>query len=81
LANKGQTLTLFFFTAGSKESAKKVKFTLNVAKCDKIFDELVKSGNIKVTHTLRPLDELKRCAYCKWHDSFSHATNDCNIFC
>jgi hypothetical protein len=24
--------------------------------------------------------ELKRCAYCKWHNSFSHATNDCNVF-
>jgi hypothetical protein len=25
-------------------------------------------------------DELKRRAYCKWHNSFSHATNDCNVF-
>src|SRR6185437_13867287 len=24
--------------------------------------------------------ELKRHAYCKWHNTFSHATNDCNIF-
>jgi len=23
---------------------------------------------------------LKRHAYCKWHNSFSHATNDCNVF-
>jgi hypothetical protein len=34
------------------------------------FDELVKSGNIKVIHTPPPLDELKRRAYCKWHNSF-----------
>jgi hypothetical protein len=33
----------------------------NIAKCDKIFDEL----NINITHTIPPLDELKRCAYCK----------------
>jgi hypothetical protein len=26
------------------------------------------------------MDELKRRAYCKWHNSFSHATNDCNVF-
>jgi hypothetical protein len=26
------------------------------------------------------MDELKRHAYCKWHNSFSHATNDCNVF-
>jgi len=25
-------------------------------------------------------DELKRRAYCKYHNSFSHATNDCNVF-
>ena len=40
----------------------------------------MKSGNIKVNHTLSPLDELKIHAYCKWHNSFSHATNDCNVF-
>jgi hypothetical protein len=44
-----------------KNQQEEVKFTFNVAKCDKIFDELVKSGNIKVTHTLLPIDELKRC--------------------
>jgi hypothetical protein len=63
-----------------KNQQEEVTFTFNVTKCDKVFDELVKSGNIKVTHKLPPLDELKRCAYCKWHNSFSH-TNDCNIFC
>jgi hypothetical protein len=26
------------------------------------------------------MKELKRHAYCKWHNSFSHATNDCNVF-
>jgi hypothetical protein len=26
------------------------------------------------------MDELKRSAYCKWHNYFSHATNDCNVF-
>jgi hypothetical protein len=41
---------------------------------------LLKNGNIKLTHTIPPIDELKRRAYCKWHNSFSHATNDCNVF-
>jgi hypothetical protein len=27
-----------------------------------------------------PLDEVKRRAYCKFHNSYSHATNDCNVF-
>jgi hypothetical protein len=63
-----------------KKRQKEVKFTFNVGKCDKIFDELLKNGNIKINHTVPSVDELKRCAYCKWHNSFSHATNDCNVF-
>jgi hypothetical protein len=42
---------------------------------------LLKSGNNKLTHTISPLEELKRRAYCKFHNSFSHAINDCNVFC
>jgi hypothetical protein len=56
-----------------KNRQEEIKFTLNVAKCDRIFDELLKNGNIKLTHTIPPMDELKRRAYCKWHNSFSHA--------
>jgi len=41
---------------------------------------LLRSGNIKLSHVIPPLEELKRHAYCKWHNTFSHATNDCNIF-
>ena len=57
-----------------------IKFTFDVAKCDRIFDELHKGGYIKLSHTLPPLDEVKRRAFCKWHNSYSHATNDCNVF-
>jgi hypothetical protein len=63
-----------------KKRQEEVKFTFNVGKCDKIFDELLKNGNIKINHTVLSADELKRRAYCKWHNSFSHATNDCNVF-
>jgi hypothetical protein len=45
-----------------------------------VFDELLKNGNIKINHIVPFADELKRRAYCKWHNSFSHATNDCNVF-
>jgi hypothetical protein len=48
----------------------RAKFTFNVAKYDKIFDELFKNGNIKLSHTIPPIEELKRCVYCKWHGSF-----------
>ena len=57
-----------------------IKFTFDVSKCDRIFDELNKLGHIKLSHVIPPLEELKRRAYCKWHNSFSHATNDCNVF-
>jgi len=33
-----------------------------------------------LSHAIPPLEELKRHAYCKWNNSFSHATNDCNMF-
>jgi hypothetical protein len=31
---------------------RKVKFTINVSMCDKIFDELLKNDNIKLSHTI-----------------------------
>jgi hypothetical protein len=45
------------------------KFTFNVVKFDKVFDELLKSGNIKVNHIVPSLEKLKRRAYCKSHNS------------
>jgi hypothetical protein len=57
-----------------------IKYTFDVAKCDKIFYELHKGGYIKISHTLPPLEDLKQRAYCKWHNSYSHVTNDCNVF-
>jgi hypothetical protein len=56
----------------SKGRQEKIKFTFDVSKCDRIFDELLKSGNMKL--------ELKRRAYYKFDNSFSHAINDCNVF-
>ena len=50
-----------------------------MTKCDRIFDELAKLGKIKFSHTIPSMDELKRSAYCKLHNTFSHATNDCNV--
>jgi hypothetical protein len=64
----------------SKSRQEEIKFTFDVSKCDSIFDELLKSRNIKLTHTIPPLEKLKRCAYCKFHNLFSHAINDCNVF-
>ena len=55
------------------------RFTFDVSKCERIFDELYKNGYIKMSHVIPPLEELKRRAYCKFHNTFSHATKDCNV--
>jgi hypothetical protein len=56
-----------------------VKYTFDVSKCDRIFDELARLGKIKFSHTILTVDELKWRAYCKLYNTFSHATNDCNV--
>ena len=63
-----------------KNQQEEMKFTFDVSKCDRIFDELLRLGHLKVTHVIPPLEKLKRRAYCKFHNSSSHATNDCNVF-
>jgi hypothetical protein len=49
-------LACSYLKAVQKNHQEQVKFTFNIVKCDKIFDELLKSGNIKVTHNIPPLD-------------------------
>jgi len=46
-----------------------MKFTFDVSKCDRIFDELLRLGHLNITHVILPLEELKRRAYCKFHNS------------
>jgi hypothetical protein len=57
-----------------------MNFTFDVGKCDKIIDELLSIGKIKSSHVIPLIDDLKKHAYCKWYNSYSHATNDCNVF-
>src|SRR6266498_5121750 len=63
-----------------KNREDEMTFSFDVAKCDRIFDAMLKDKHIRISHTLPLFEELKRCAYCKYHNSFSHATNDCNVF-
>jgi hypothetical protein len=56
------------------------KCSFGVGKCDKIFDALLKDIIIKLSHVIPPADELRPQAYCKYHHSYSHATNDFNVF-
>jgi hypothetical protein len=79
--SKAKSLTCDALKPTHKKRQDNIKYTFDVAECDMIFHELHQGGYIKLSHTLPPLEELKRQAYCKWHNSYSHATNDCNIFC
>jgi hypothetical protein len=36
-----------------------MKFTFDVSKCDKIFDELLSIRKIKLSHTIPPIEDLK----------------------
>src|SRR5579859_107349 len=63
-----------------KNRGEEVKFTFDVSKNNRIFDELLKIGYIKINYVLPSADELRKRAYCKYHNSYSHATNDCNVF-
>jgi hypothetical protein len=59
-----------------------MRYTFDVAKCDWIFDYLLQEKKIKLPngHVIPSLEQLKKHSYCKWHNSYSHATNDCNVF-
>jgi hypothetical protein len=78
--NKDKPSTCEYLKPVRKNRQEEIKYTFDVSKCDRIFDELLKAEKIKIGHTVPPLEELKRRAYCKFHNSYSHATNDCNIF-
>jgi hypothetical protein len=57
-------------------------YAFDIAKCDKIFDYLLQEKQIKLSsgHVTPSSEQLKKHAYCKWHNSYSQATNDCNVF-
>jgi hypothetical protein len=59
-----------------------MRFTFDVLKCDKLFDILLQNNVIRLKggHVIPTADQLARRKYCKWHNSFSHMTNECNYF-
>jgi hypothetical protein len=60
----------------------KIRYTFDISNCDEIFDILVLEKRIRISanHVISSSKELRKCAYCKWHGSFSHNTCDCNVF-
>jgi hypothetical protein len=66
----------------SKSRQDEIRYTFDVAKYDRIFDYLLQEKQIKLPsgHVIPSSKWLKKHAYCKWHNSYSHATNGCSVF-
>jgi hypothetical protein len=58
------------------------KYTFDMSKCDRLFDLLLRGGVIRLTegHVIPNTDILAMKTYSKWHDSYTHTTNECNYF-
>jgi hypothetical protein len=59
-----------------------MRYMFDVSKCDRLFDLLLQGGLIRLTegHVIPSTDILAKKTYCKWHDSYTHTTNECNYF-
>jgi hypothetical protein len=59
-----------------------MRYTFDVSKCDCLFDLLLRGGVIRLTkgHIIPSADILAKKTYGKWHDSYTHTTNECNYF-
>jgi hypothetical protein len=82
LASKSKPFVCSSLNPVSKSWQDEIRFTFNVTKCDRIFYYLLQENQIKLSsnHVIPSSEPLKKHAYCKWHNSYSHATNECNFF-
>ncbi|KAK1670934.1 hypothetical protein QYE76_059093 [Lolium multiflorum] len=57
-------------------------FDFDVTKTEQIFDLLLKEKQLKIPEGLKipTVQELNGKPYCKWHNSVSHATNNCRVW-
>jgi hypothetical protein len=56
-------------------------YDVDITKADKLFDFLVKEGQIKLPegHSMLRPDGVKEKCYCGFHDRNSHSINDCRV--
>jgi hypothetical protein len=57
-----------------------MRYTFDVLKCDRLFDLLLWGRVIQLTvgQVIPNTDILAMKTYCKWNDSYTHTTNECN---
>ncbi|KAK1683238.1 hypothetical protein QYE76_044086 [Lolium multiflorum] len=56
-------------------------FDFDLSKTEQIFDLLLKEKQLKLPegHKIPTVQEMNGRPYCKWHHTFTHATNDCKV--
>jgi hypothetical protein len=59
-----------------------MRYTFDVTKCDHLFDLLLRGVVIRLIegHVIPNTNILAKKTYCKWHDSYTHTTKECNYF-
>ncbi|XP_071685307.1 uncharacterized protein [Lolium perenne] len=57
-------------------------YDFDVTKAEQIFDLLLKEKQLKLPEGLKipTAQELNGKPYCKWHNTFTHTTNDCRVW-
>ena len=73
-------------SAKGKEKIKieeKEVYLFDILKPNQIFNFLVKEKQIKLPkgHKLPQMDQIQNMMYYKWHNSYSHYTNNYIVFC
>jgi hypothetical protein len=70
------------FLRPNRGRREEMRYTFDVSKCDRFFDLLVRGGVIQLIegHIIPNADILAKKTYYKWHDSYTHTTNECNYF-
>jgi hypothetical protein len=58
-----------------------MRCTFDVSKCDHLFDLQLRGGVIRLNegHVIPSAYILAKKTYYKWHDSYTHTTNECNF--
>jgi hypothetical protein len=81
-ASKSKPFVCSSLKSVSKSRQDEIRFIFDVTKYDRIFYYLLQEKQIKLpsNHAIPSSEQLKKHAYCKWHNSYSHAINDCNNF-
>ncbi|CAL2270802.1 unnamed protein product [Prunus armeniaca] len=70
------------FSGTSQKAVVTKSYTFDISKAEQIFDQLLKEKIIKLSndHDIPSANELRNKTYCKFHNVWSHTTNNCSVF-